>query len=142
MDIGRKMSEKTENVENGKEKPDWSDTLLTLGVKSATSGAYLYDVDLRQFKGDKVKLIHEQAERAKDIIKQVVEKEFSSIQYEVYDHEAIWKRELYIYAHNGLRNTYMFFMDNDGVEELHILKDEVLQKRAREALNFLLFGKD
>jgi len=139
----KKMSEqKEEKKENTKEKEDWRNTLLAPGVKSATSGAYLYDVDLREFKDDKVKLILGQAERAKDIIKQVVEKEFSSIQYEVYDHEAIWKRELYIYAHNGLRNTFMFFADNDGVEELHILTDEVLQKRARDALNRLLFGKD
>jgi len=134
--------EKTEKEENTKESTDWRNTLLTAGVKAAESGAYLYDIDLRLFTGDKVQVIREQVQRAKDIIKQVVEKEFGNIQYEVYDHEAIWKRELYIYAHNGLRNTYMFFMDNDGVEELHILKDEVLQKRAREALNYLLFGKD
>ena len=134
--------EKTAEKETPEEKVDWTKTLLTAGVKAATSGAYLYDVDLREFKGDKVQLIRDQVQRAKDIIKQVVEREFNNIQYEVYDHEAIWKRELYIYAHNGLRNTYMMFMDNDGVEELHILKDEVLQKRAREALNRLIFGKD
>jgi ribosomal protein L31E len=134
--------EKTEKEENTKENPDWHDTLMADGVKSAESGAYIYDIDLREYKGDKVKLILAQAQRAKDIIKQVVEKEFNNIQYEVYDYDAIWRRELYIYAHNGLRNTYMFFMDNDGVEELHVLKDEVLQKRAREALTFLVIGKD
>jgi len=134
--------QKEEKKETPEENPDWHDTLLTAGVKAATSGVYLYDVDLREFKGDKVKLILAQAQRAKDIIKQIVEKEFSSIQYEVYDHEAIWKRELYIYADNGLRNTYMHFADNDGVEELHVLKDEVLQNRARDALNRLLFAKD
>jgi hypothetical protein len=134
--------QKTEKEENTKENEDWRNTLLTAGVKAAESGAYLYDVDLREYKGDKVKLILAQAERAKDIIKQIVQEEFNNIQYEVYSSDAIWKRELYIYAHSGLRNTYMFFMDNDGVEELHILKDEVLQKRAREALNELLFGKD
>jgi len=132
---------KEEKKETTEEKVDWRNTLLTAGVKAATSGAYLYDVDLREYKGDKVKLVLGQAERAKDIIKQVVQEEFNNIQYEVYGTEAIWKRELYIYAHNGLRNTYMIFLDNDGVEELHILKDEVLQKRAREAFNYLVFGK-
>jgi len=134
--------EKEEKKETPEEKKDWRDTLMAPGVKSAESGAYLYDIDLREFKGDKVQLIRGQAQRAKDIIKQIVETEFSNIQYEVYDHDAIWRRELYIYARNGLRNTYMFFMDNDGVEELHILKDEVLQRRAREALNRLVIGKD
>jgi len=133
---------KEENEENTKEKEDWKNTLLTAGVKAAESGAYLYDVDLREYKGDKVKLILAQAQRAKDIIKQVVQEEFNNIQYEIYDQDAIWRRELYIYARNGLRNTYLFFMDNDGVEELHILKDEVLQRRAREALTYLVIGKD
>ena len=133
---------KEENEENTKEKEDWKNTLLTAGVKAAESGAYLYDIDLREYKGDKVKLILAQAQRAKDIIKQVVQEEFNNIQYEIYDQDAIWRRELYIYARNGLRNTYLFFMDNDGVEELHILKDEVLQRRAREALTYLVIGKD
>jgi hypothetical protein len=134
--------EKTTEKENTKEKEDWTKTLMADGVKSAESEAYLYDVDLHQYKGDKVKLIFAQEQRAIDIIKQVVKEEFGNIQYEIYDHEAIWKRELYIYAHNGLRNTYMHFADNDGVDELHILKDEVLQKRARDAFNRLVFAKD
>ena len=134
--------QKEEKKETPEEKVDWRNTLLTAGVKAAESEAYLYDIDLRQYKGDKVKLILAQAQRAKDIIKQVVQEEFNNIQYEIYDHEAIWKRELYIYADNGLRNTYMHFADNDGVEELHVLKDEVLQNRARDALNRLLFAKD
>jgi len=134
--------EKKEKEENTKEKDDWLLTLLAPGVKSADSDVYAYDVDLNEYTGDKIALIRRQEQRAKNIIDEVAKKEFPSIEYDVDDYKALWNREIVLSAHSGLRSGYMFFADNDGSKVLHILKDEVLQKRARQAFNELVFGSN
>jgi len=140
--IGRKMSEKTENLENGKEKPDWFDTLLALGVKSAKSEWFLYTVDLHEFSGDKVALIRGQEQRALAILQKIAQREFSGVQYQVDDHLVLWERKLLIDSADKMRESQMPFMRSDGSDKLFIYNDATLEKYAREAFNDLLFNAD
>jgi len=139
----KKVSEEAKEKEENKESTDWFKPLLAPGVKGENGSEwYLFSVELDEYSGDKTALIKGQEERAISILKEVAQREFPGLEYQVDEHAAFWERKLYIDAATKMRESEMPFMDDQESNKLYIYNDATLQKFARQALNDLVFNPD